>query len=263
MITQALPPDTRPVLVLLHSSMSSRSQWNELIALQQTEFRCIAVDLLGYGKSPFPAEIDGPFTLAHEVDAIEAALAAHLDVGQPFHLLGHSYGGATALRLARDYGERVLSLTLFEPVAFHLLPASDPARAEIEQIVATLEAAATPQDATRVFIDYWNRPGVFDSLPTAQQDRFTSQIAKVRLDFQALLGEPATLADLASLTMPALVLSGKSSPASTRLLAAQLAAALPNADAAQTAGGHMGPITHGAAVNPVIASFLQQATVDA
>lgn len=261
MITNALPPDARPAVVLLHSSMSSRTQWSALIAQMEDSFRCTAVDLLGYGKSPFPDDGASAFTLAHEVDAVNAAIAAKLAPGEPFHLVGHSYGGATALRMARQMRERVLSLAVFEPVAFHLLPVDDAARVEIEQVVADIAGAATPRDATRIFIDYWNYPGVFDTLPGAQQDRFVAQIAKVKLDFQALLGEPATLADLAQLDMPALVMSGLDSPASTRRLAARLAAALPNASALQTEGGHMAPITHADVVNPLVAAFLVGAEV--
>jgi pimeloyl-ACP methyl ester carboxylesterase len=65
------------------------------------------------------------------------------------------------------------------------------------------------------------------------------------------------------LTMPSLVMSGLSSPASTRLLVEQLAQALPNATALQTRGGHMGPITHAAVVNPAIISFLSDAEITA
>lgn len=237
--------------------MSSKGQWSELINQHQSGFRFIAVDLLGYGKSPFPEEAAGPgFSLAHEVDAVMASISLQLAPDEPFHLVGHSYGGATALRLARQERQRVLSLTVFEPVAFHLLDESDEARVEIEDVVACIRDAACDQDGTRTFIDYWNRAGVFDSLPEAQQQRFTSQIAKVKLDFHALLNEPASLADMAQLDMPALVLSGAASPLSTRRVAARLADALPNATAAQTKGGHMAPITHAAVVNPLIASFL-------
>jgi pimeloyl-ACP methyl ester carboxylesterase len=261
MIVHAMPPDARPAVVLLHSSMSSRGQWAELSAQLASQFRCIAVDLLGYGQSPFPSDIDGAYTLAHEVDAVNAAIASRLEPGESFHLVGHSYGGATALRLARQMPQRVLSLTVFEPVAFHLLPATDPARQEIEAVVARITAAPSERDATRIFLDYWNRDGAFDAMPAPLQDKFTAQIAKVKLDFQALLGEPAPLSAMARLTMPALVLSGLNSPLSTRRLAAQLAGALPNASAMQTQGGHMGPITHGAVVNPLIAAFLVGAEV--
>ena len=40
---------------------------------------------------------------------------------RPFISCGHSYGGALALEAARTLGPRVCSLTLIEPVAFHLL----------------------------------------------------------------------------------------------------------------------------------------------
>src|SRR5690349_9189183 len=133
-------PDTRPAVVLLHSSLSSRSQWATLMAEQEANYRFIAIDLLGYGKSAFPTE------------------------------------AATALRLARQMRDRLLSLAVFEPVAFHLLPASDAGRQEIEAVVATINAASTAEDATRTFIDYWNRAGAFDALPEVQRHRFTSGI---------------------------------------------------------------------------------------
>lgn len=260
MIANATPLDARPAVVMLHSSMSSRSQWADLSAQLEAQFRCIAVDLLGYGKSPFP-DTDGPHTLGHEVDAVNAAIASRLEPGEAFHLVGHSFGGATALCMARQMPQRILSLTLFEPVAFHLLPSSDVARQEIEAVVARIRAAGSDRDATRIFLDYWNRDGAFDAMPAPLQDKFCAQIAKVKLDFEALLGEQAGPASLAPLAMPALLMSGRASPLSTRRLAETLAAALPNASALQTQGGHMGPITHGAIVNPLIAAFLIGAEV--
>ena len=247
-----------PALVLLHSSMSSKSQWNALSARLADQFKIIAVDLLGYGASPFPDTEGEAFSLAHEVDAVMATLALQLDHSEAFHLIGHSYGGATALRLARMLPGRVLSLALFEPVAFHLLDRHDAARAEIEEIVACIGAARDDHAATRVFIDYWNRPGTFDSLPPQHQARFSSQIAKVKLDFQALLGEPATLHELGMLRMPALLMHGKHAPASTRRVATALAAGLPDCRLEVSDGGHMAPISHADAVNPILANFLSE-----
>lgn len=255
----------KPAVVLLHSSMSSKSQWSSLKAQLGDAYRCMAVDLQGYGASPFPADAGADYqhTLAHEVDAVAASIASELEPGEAFHLIGHSFGGACALHMARRMPHRVLSLTLFEPVAFHLLPAAHPAKAEIVDVVGAIAASASDRDATRIFIDYWNRAGAFDAAPAAAQDKMVAQIAKVKLDFQALLGEPATLDDLSMLTMPALVMAGQRSPASTRLLVEQLGAALPNATALALATAHMGPITHGEVVNPAIASFLSGAEVAA
>lgn len=254
-------PQRRPACVLLHSSMSSRSQWSALMAQQQNGLRCIAPDLLGYGKSPFPdPAIHAVFSLEHEVQAILATLDGQLQADEPFHLIGHSYGGATALRLARRFPQRILSLTLFEPVAFHLLARENPARAEIAAVIARIDSAASPRDGAEAFIDYWNGAGAFAALPDAMQQRFTGQIAKVRLDFVALLGELATLADMAALDVPTLVLFGRDGPLSTRTVAEELTAALPRAVMRRTPGGHMAPLTHAADVNAVIAQFLAAAT---
>jgi pimeloyl-ACP methyl ester carboxylesterase len=253
----------KPAVVLLHSSMSSKSQWLPLKAQLGDDYRCIAVDLQGYGASPFPADAGADYThtLAHEVDAVVAAISSRLEPGEAFHLIGHSFGGACALHMARRMPQRVLSLTLFEPVAFHLLTEQHPAKAEIVSVVGRIRACASDRDATRIFIDYWNRDGAFDAAPEAAQTKMVAQIAKVKLDFQALLGEAATLDDLSMLTMPTLVMAGERSPASTRLLVEQLGASLPNATALQTRTAHMGPITHPDVVNPFIANFLSGAEI--
>lgn len=250
----------KPAIILLHSSMSSRAQWSALTRQLEARYRPLPLDLLGYGAAPFPAGAqqagDYIHTLAHEIDAVTAMLDAELAPDEPFHLVGHSYGGASALHLARRMPRRVLSLVLHEPVAFHLLPQDDPARVEITDVVGRINGSASDRDATRLFIDYWNRPGAFDAAPTAAQDKMVAMIAKVRLDFQALLGEPARLADLSSLSVRTLVMAGQHSPGSTRGLAPQLAAAMPNGVYADTRGAHMGPITHAAAINAVIAAFI-------
>jgi pimeloyl-ACP methyl ester carboxylesterase len=253
----------KPAVVLLHSSMSSKSQWLPLKAQLGDDYRCLAVDLQGYGAAPFPTDASDDYThtLAHEVDAVVAAIASKLEPGEAFHLIGHSFGGACALHMARRMPQRVLSLTLFEPVAFHLLPEQHPAKTEIVGVVGSISASVSERDATRIFIDYWNRAGAFDDAPAAAQEKMVAQIAKVKLDFQALLGESASLDDLTMLTMPSLVMAGERSPASTRLLVEQLGISLPNATALKLRTAHMGPITHADVVNPVIANFLSGAEV--
>jgi len=85
-----------PVL-LLHSSGSSGAQWRALIDRLSPRFRVIAPDLYGCGRTaPWPG--GGAFQLAHEAEIACALLGR---IGEPAHIVGHSYGGATALHLAR------------------------------------------------------------------------------------------------------------------------------------------------------------------
>jgi hypothetical protein len=47
-------------------------------------------------------------------------------------------------------------------------------------VVERIKACTEAQDATRIFIDYWNRAGSFDAAPAAAQDKMAGMIAKVR-----------------------------------------------------------------------------------
>ena len=104
-------------LVLLHCTGASSAAWDKVSADIGPGFRKLAVDLHGFGDSdPWPGE--RPLSLADEAEAV---LAAAKVIERPFHLVGHSYGGAVALKLALTAPERIASLTVIEPVSFHLL----------------------------------------------------------------------------------------------------------------------------------------------
>jgi pimeloyl-ACP methyl ester carboxylesterase len=100
--------------------MSSKSQWRELIDSLRDRYRLIAIDLLGYGESAMPSSLER-YSLGDEVRLVESVLARELRPGEKFHLIGHSYGGVVALRLAQTRPHAVRSLTLFEPILFNLL----------------------------------------------------------------------------------------------------------------------------------------------
>src|SRR5262245_15621130 len=104
-------------VVCLHASASSSAQWRPLIERLGGRFRTLAADLYGSGRSPaWPGE--RPMWLADEVALLAPVFEA---AGPRFHLVGHSYGGAVALRAALANSARIESLVLFEPVLFSLL----------------------------------------------------------------------------------------------------------------------------------------------
>ncbi len=119
----------------------------------------------------------GPATVPSR-SPTEAALAdavlAHADPPShhgPIHLVGHSYGGAVALRFAMQQPERLRSLVLIEPVAFHLLrdESPDPANrrlfGEVMEIGGPGVAGPRPSGdyrrAMARFVDYWNGEGAW------------------------------------------------------------------------------------------------------
>ena len=105
-----------PTVVLLHSSGSSGRQWDPLIAGLHDRFRLHAVDLHGHGGTP-AWQAGRPMSLEDDAALVEPLLLAPGGV----HLVGHSYGGALALKLAALHPERVNSVAVYEPVLFRLL----------------------------------------------------------------------------------------------------------------------------------------------
>lgn len=242
-------------LLLLHSSQSNSSQWRALIQQITPDYDILAIDLLGYGQAPRVTDIEPEaFRFADELPRVLEAVAA-AGWQQPVTLVGHSYGGALALKLALEQPFAVRQLVVFEPVAFHVLTANEPARQEIEAIAAQMYQADETA-ATRGFVDYWNQPGFFDALPERMRQGMTQQAKKVTMDFAALMGEPHKLADYRNVHVPVLLLQGKYTQESARCVAQHLLQVLPDARSETIDCGHMGPLTHAAEVNQVITAFL-------
>src|SRR5262249_21381273 len=106
-----------PIVIAGHCSSASHKEWLPLIKELKSDWRVLAPDFIGYGQSqPWPATT--PFSTEADVAVL---LAVAKKARGPLHLLGHSYGAALALEAARTLGSRVKSLTLIEPVSFHLL----------------------------------------------------------------------------------------------------------------------------------------------
>jgi pimeloyl-ACP methyl ester carboxylesterase len=245
-----------PVL-LLHSSGGSNAQWRSLIERLSHRFRVIAPDFYGYGATPhWPG--NGRFSLACEAEIVRALLER---AAEPAHLVGHSYGGAVSLQVARLWPDALRSLTLIEPVAFHLLRGQDAqALAEITEVAAMVAAALACGDYAGGFgrfVDYWSGPGCWSGIPEAKRSAFSPRLAKVALDFYATLNESARIEDCRGITLPTLVLQGACSPRPTRRVCELLARALPNASIRTIEGAsHMLPVTHRDPVNALIAAHL-------
>ncbi|CAB0149681.1 Haloalkane dehalogenase [Pseudidiomarina piscicola] len=248
---------TNPPVVLLHSSQSNSGQWRALSQQLESSYYVIAIDLLGYGKAPSPAVDDAHnFRFADELGRIVEAVKA-LAGDQPVLLVGHSYGGALALKLTLEQHFPVRALAVFEPVAFHVLDASDPARQEIDAIAEQMYQE-DKMAATAAFVDYWNQPGYFSALPPKIQQLMASQAEKVTMDFAALMGEPHQLSDYADITVPVLLLRGSQTQASAKRVAEQLAKVLREVKVQDVDCGHMGPLTHAGVINPLLLEFIAQ-----
>ncbi|ACC74719.1 alpha/beta hydrolase [Paraburkholderia phymatum] len=253
-------------VIALHCSGSGAAQWRKLGEVLGSRHALVAPEHYGC-ESTGPWSGERAFTLADEA----ARTVGIIDASSgKVHLVGHSYGGGVALRAALERPERIASLTLYEPSAFHLLKTMGSygthALAEIIAISKRTADGVSCGDyrgAAASFVDYWGGLGAWDALRPSVQAALTRWAPKAPLDFRALLEERTPADAYATLRVPALIMRGQHAPVPTRAIAERLPMLLPAARLAVVEGaGHMGPVTHADEVNAAIATHIAGAEVD-
>lgn len=244
-------------VLCVHSFSSSARQYAGLAARLSASFRVIAADLYGHGqRPPWTGE---RFTLADEAAPLEAMLPE----GAPLHLVGHSYGGAVALRIAANHRERVRSMTLYEPAIWGTLAelcAGEPAAQEIKAVrddtLRMLEPGAAEAAAER-FVDYWTGAGSWAATPPERRPRLSATVRSLREGWQASFLERWSAEALRALDIPCLLLTGTASTAAARRALRLLRETLPRAQVREFGGlGHLGPITHPERIDEAVEAFI-------
>lgn len=250
-------------VIALHCSLGSGRQWTRLTAELGTSYRVIAPDISGYGSQL--GWTDLPMTLADEVAHLGAAIDR---VEGPLHLVGHSYGGAIAFKIATAsrFADRVRSLTLIEPVLPTLLR-ENPADRRLHDLFAQLARNVSADlwngmhmEAVDRFMSYWNGSGPVEQLSAEARLRMIELVEKIAYDFTAALSEDNVTSAAAAIDVPTLLLSGGLSPYLTQRIVGRLASLVSGADAHHfPSAGHMLPLTHAKLVNPLIAAHIRRA----
>jgi pimeloyl-ACP methyl ester carboxylesterase len=100
-------------LVFIHGLGSYAPAWKENLVTLQQHFRCIVLDLPGYGKSD---KGNYPYTMPFFAEVIQSVILK-LDLKNPI-LAGHSMGGQIALTHALLYPGVASKLVLIAPAGF-------------------------------------------------------------------------------------------------------------------------------------------------
>lgn len=256
----AAPPGT---VIFLHSGGMSSRQWRRFAEELRPTHPVLTPDFLGCGDNP-PWPPNRAFDFSEDADAIEQLVRS---LESPVHLVGHSYGGLIALTVAKRLPERVRSLAVYDPVAFGVLYTPEDAvglanLAEASRNTAFLDERTGGSAAWyELFIDYWNGPGAWRTLPSATQEAFLRVGRKVFYEVLSLSADRTPASAYATITAPTLLLGGGASPAAALRVVSILGQALPNATVKVFEGaGHMGPLTHGPIVNEAIQNHIETAT---
>ena len=262
-MTTSLTANQNGCVLALHCSLGSGRQWERLAAELGTSCRVIAPDICGYGSGPPP--LNPPLTLEAEVEHLGATIES---IDGPFHLVGHSYGGAIAFKIATipRFAGRVHSLTLIEPVLPTLLR-ENAADRRLYDLFAQL--------ANKIFVDlwdgmyleavdrfasYWSGSVPAEQLSSEARLRMMDRVEKVAYDFAAVLAEKNVTSAAAAVRVPTLLLSGGLSPYLTQRITGRLASLISGSDAHHfPAAGHMLPLTHARFLNPLISEHISRA----
>jgi pimeloyl-ACP methyl ester carboxylesterase len=244
-----------PAVVCLHCSASTSGQWRPLMEQLADRYHVIAPDLYGSGKTPaWPGE--RPLWLDDQVALLAYAFER---AGERFHLVGHSYGGAIALKAALRLSTKLKSLVLYEPVLFSVLLDAAPHSPAAREIMAVRDDTAHlgPEAVAERFIDYWMGTGTWKEMPEPRRSTLAAAVRTMKPEWHSAFNEPTPLAAFAALDVPTLLMTGTASTAAARAVARLVGGVLPRVQVEEMEGlGHMAPVTHPGEVNPRIERFL-------
>lgn len=247
-------------LALLHSGGSSGTQWTKIAEALAPTYRSIAPDFLGFGATqPWPE----PGSLTHDLQADLVAAVLEAEGVASADVVGHSYGGGVAIRLALRRPDLVRSLLLIEPILPALLKeAGDSLHAEAVAVGrAFIEAvdAGRPEQGWQRFIDSRNGAGTWAKMSERSRERFLVQSQQTREGFLSNFANRTTLAEVAAVAVPTTVACSEHAIAPDRRLSEILAATIPGARSATIPdAGHMAPLTHPERVTEIVGEHIAQ-----
>ena len=234
-------------VVLLHAGAGSGKQWAKTARLLDARFRVIAPDLWGFGGTE---RWSGDQELTHDHQALLVARMIQQRCQEPVHLVGHSYGGATAVRVILQHRKLVRTAVLIEPILTPVLLLAGEKklfREYFDMVQAFLGnvAAGNLDEAWCVFLDYRNGPGTWQGLPEPSRERFRATTESTVAGFKSNLSNPTSLEDLEQLSLPTLVVCGEKTTVPDRRLTEILRDHIPRCRYEVVPGAeHMSPLSH-------------------
>jgi pimeloyl-ACP methyl ester carboxylesterase len=248
-----------PLVMLVHSSVSGARQWSRLIDDLQDRFRVRAVNLFGYGRTPAWPE-GRTQSLDDQARLVEAALPP--GAGEIF-LVGHSFGGAVAMKTAARLGARVRKLVLLETNPFDLLAQHGCVRAYAEA-VALRDCVKTCGDrgewaiAAERFADYWGGAGTWLGMRLERRAAFAQALMPNYSEWDAVMNDGTTAEEWAArLPIDTLLIADPRSALPIREITTILRRTCPAWGYQEVPGaGHMAPLTRPDLINPLIRTFL-------
>ncbi|MCP4981325.1 MAG: alpha/beta hydrolase [Gammaproteobacteria bacterium] len=246
-------------VICIHGSTCTSRQWLPLMERLSDRYQVFAPDLYGYGNSP-TWQRSREMKVDDEVDLLTPVFDS---VTNELILIGHSWGGAVALKAALKYQGKLKLLVLFEPALWSVLISETPESAAAHEIIQMRDKTmrfvkrGNLLEAAEHFVCYWAGSDTWSRLNESQRLSLADNMQSVRNDWLASFSDTASLSDLAQIDIPVLLMTGTRSPLPGKALVKLIGETLPQTRTVDLSGcGHMAPVSHSEQVNDAIEEFI-------
>ncbi len=140
-------------IIFIHGLGSYISAWNKNLSTLSQHFRCLAIDLPGYGKS---SKILHSGTMEY-YSSVVIKLMDKLGINRA-NICGHSMGGVIALKLAIEYPERLKNLVLIAPGGAETYTQDEKILVQSYLNTKKIIANDKQQIANNVIVNFYNFP---------------------------------------------------------------------------------------------------------
>jgi 3-oxoadipate enol-lactonase len=246
-----------PAALLWPSLFTHHTMWRHQIApLREAGWRTLALDPPGHGRSPGPGRT---FTMDECAEAAVQVLDA-MNVRAPAVVVGTSWGGFVAPRIAARAPERLTGLVLTNSSAEQGTPAE---QAKARLLTMFLAVGALDQVTARMIVSGLLAPetrrrepqlgaGLAEQFLGWDRRRFIATVRSVLVDRDPVLDA------LPGVKVPALIMSGSEDRTLPSFHSQRMAQQLPHARHVQVSGAaHLVPLEAPDRANPLILEFLQ------
>ncbi len=242
-----------PTLLFLPGSFGTGSAWKAVMEYLGDGYRMVTTSLLGYGATQ-DNRPDGNATMAQQISLIDRIIDR---IGTSPHVVGHSYGGLSAIVHAMTGRRRPLSLLLVEANPLGLLRAVGDLEhyRMFESMTGPYftDFARGDAEAARHVIDFYGGPGTFDSMPPKVCSYIVATTAVNVRDWTSGTPFEPSKETLRSIDIPTMVVRGGDSHPAMLKIAELLHDSISEANLVTIEGGsHFLPSSHPAEIAALI-----------
>ena len=196
------------VIIFVHGLGSYLRAWEKNISELKNDFRVIAIDLPGYGKSSKELHPGTPEFYADVITQFMAALGI-----DKANIAGHSMGGQAAIAMSLKYPERISNLILVAPAGIEEFNAGQ--KEWFREVMTVQAVALTPvkQIRTNVYSNFYEMPEdaefmITDRIALRSAEKFDNYCYTVVQSVNGMVDQPVVHL-LDQITHPTLIVFGE------------------------------------------------------